>query len=146
MDDYIAKPISLDALDRMLNRWLPAALPDEVGALDQSRLTELRELFPGEEMSGMLRNLTAELDAELQDIDAAVSGADQAALASAAHRLKNSAQMIGAHRLADAAAQLVARARVDQAAADSSDGMVVAALREEWTAARSALDAEVTGV
>ncbi len=116
MDDYIAKPISLDVLDRMLNRWLPAALPDEIGALDQSRLTELRELFPGEEMSGMLRNLTAELDAELRDIDAAVSGADQAALASAAHRLKNSAQMIGAHRLADAAAQLVARSRVDQAA------------------------------
>jgi signal transduction histidine kinase/DNA-binding response OmpR family regulator len=146
MDDYIAKPISLDMLDEMLDRWLPPAAPAESDVLDQTRLSELRELFPGEEMSGMLRNLAAELSDELQDIDAALSGADPSALASAAHRLKNSAQMIGAHRLADAAAQLVARARADQAAADSIDGTEVAALREEWTATWSAIEAEVAGV
>ncbi len=146
MDDYIAKPISLDMLDEMLDRWLPAAAPIESDVLDQTRLSELRELFPGDEMSGMLRNLAAELSDELNDIDAALSGADPGALASAAHRLKNSAQMIGAHRLADAAAQLVARARADQAAADSIDGTAVAVLREEWTATCSAIEAEVAGV
>jgi two-component system sensor histidine kinase/response regulator len=142
MDDYIAKPISLDTLDEMLNRWLPAAPRDQAEVLDRVRLSELRELFPGEEMSGMLHNLVAELDSELQDIDVAVGNADNSALASAAHRLKNSAQMVGAHQLADAAAHLTARARTGQAGAGSIDGPAVAALRVQWSVTRSAIEAE----
>jgi CheY-like chemotaxis protein len=156
MDDYMAKPISLDALDEMLVRWLspgggdgvkpsPAGL-GELDILDRVRLAELRELFPGDEMPDMLRALTAEVTTELERVDAALADADQAALASAAHRIKNSAHMIGARRLADAAAQLAPGAHADGPVAGSIDETAVAAMREQWSAVRSAIEVEAAHV
>jgi CheY-like chemotaxis protein len=140
MDDYMAKPISLDALDEVLARWLsPAGSHGDSGVLEQARLSELRTLFPGEEMSTMLRDLVVDVDTELERVDAGASDSDQGAVASAAHRIKNSARMIGAHRLADAAASL-----------GSADGVIdataVEALRREWRNTRTAIEAEVTEV
>ncbi|HEY3726291.1 MAG TPA: response regulator [Solirubrobacteraceae bacterium] len=155
MDDYMAKPISLDVLDEMLARWLSPARGDDGDVLDQGRLSELRALFPGQEMRGMLRDLVTEVDAELERIDAAVGDSDQAELAAAAHRIKNSARMVGAHRLADAAGQLSPPAVAAgggegaEGPADSIDAIdqgAVAAVREQWAATRSAIDAEVAEV
>jgi two-component system sensor histidine kinase/response regulator len=166
MDDYMAKPISLDALDEMLARWLGPDAPGQLAdtapggssadealagsrpaaaeVLDHARMSELRALFPGHEMSDMLRDLTAEVSAEIDNLDAALHDADAEGLASAAHRIKNSAHMIGAVRLADAAAELGQRVRAGDSASGSSDG--VAAVREQWTATRAAIDAEVAQV
>jgi CheY-like chemotaxis protein len=144
MDDYMAKPISLDVLDEMLTRWLSPVDRDDGDVLDQARLSELRTLFAGEEMRGVLQNLTAEVNAELERIDAAVGDADQAELAAAGHRIKNSAHMVGARRLADAAARLSPGAA--GGAADPIDEAAVAEVREQWAAARAAIDAEVAQV
>jgi two-component system, sensor histidine kinase and response regulator len=166
MDDYMAKPISLDAVDEMLARWLapdahgqvdgtssggppaeealPASGPAGPDVLDRARMAELRTLFPGHEMSDMLRDLTAEVSAEIDQLDRALDDGDADGLASAAHRIKNSAHMIGAERLADAAAELVRRVRSGDSATGSSDR--VALVREQWTATRAAIEAEVAQV
>jgi two-component system, sensor histidine kinase and response regulator len=146
MDDYMAKPISLEVLDQMLARWLLPAASQQPDVLDQARLSELRELFPGDEMSGMLRNLAAEMTAELERIDTAVTDSDHVAVASAAHRMKNSAQMIGAHRLAEAAAQLMSEADAEEPASDYIDEAAVAAVREQWTVTRTAIEGEAARV
>jgi CheY-like chemotaxis protein len=157
MDDYIAKPISLETIDGMLDRWLSGGDGDgHTGAeapqraqeaadgavLDAARLSELRDLFPGAEMTAMLRQLTGELTGELDRIDAALDDGDAAAVAVAAHRLKNSAQMIGGRRLADAAARVTSAAREAQAARGSVDRALVETLWGEWAATRSAIEAE----
>jgi CheY-like chemotaxis protein len=158
MDDYIAKPISLEVIDNMLLRW-PAtgsgargavtdgaqqALggPSEDDVLDPTRLSELRELFDGPEMSAMLRQLGAELAAELERIDAALARDDVVAVSAAAHRLKNSAQMLGARRVADAATRVSGAAEGDPAA-NGSITAAVEALRTQWAGTRLALDSEL---
>ena len=146
MDDYMAKPISSDVLDEMLARWLSPATPAHPDVLDQARLSELRSLFPGEEMSDMLRGLTAEVSAELERIDAAFTNSNQVVLASAAHRIKNSARLIGAQRLADAAAQFEPTARAEKALTRSIDEAAIASLREQWTATQVAIAAELAHI
>jgi signal transduction histidine kinase/DNA-binding response OmpR family regulator/HPt (histidine-containing phosphotransfer) domain-containing protein len=142
MDDYIAKPISREALDEVLGRWLP--LGDEDGqVLDQARLVELRSVFPGGEMSDVLRSLAAALQTELDCVGTAVADGDGATLAAAAHRIKNSALMIGATGLSDAAAQLESRTDEDHAGAQSGDEAAVEALRGHWITTRAAIDLEL---
>ena len=85
----------------------------------------------------MLRDLMRDVTAELEHIEAAVTESDRAAVAAAAHRIKNSAHMIGAHRLADAAAQL------SSGGGGAVDEPTVAALRDQWSATRSDIEAEV---
>jgi two-component system, sensor histidine kinase and response regulator len=146
MDDYMAKPISRDVLDEMLARWLPPAADENAVVLDPARLSELRSLFPGEEMSGMLRGLTADVSAEFERVTDAVTDSDQELLTSAAHRIKNSAHLIGAQRLADAAAQLEPGARAEKASTGSIDETAIASLREQWTATRAAIETELAQV
>ncbi|HUA48872.1 MAG TPA: response regulator [Solirubrobacteraceae bacterium] len=143
MSDYMAKPISTEVLDEMLARWLPSAVSEEGSVLDEGRLSELRSLFPGEEMSGVLRDLKADVTAELERVGTAVTDSDPVVLASAAHRIKNSADMIGAHGLADAATLIESRARVEESSADSIDETAVAALRVQWTVVEAAIEAEL---
>jgi len=92
MDDYMAKPISAGVLDRVLTRWL--AVSSRGGAeLSRDRVEELRSLFPGSEFGRMLRDVAAEIEADLEQIAAAVDGDDLATVAAAAHRLKGSARV-----------------------------------------------------
>jgi two-component system, sensor histidine kinase and response regulator len=142
MDDYMAKPISSDALDQMLDRWLPGAYED-AAILDQSTLSELRSLFPGEEMSGMLRNIEEEVTADLERLDAALAQSDRVLLAAAAHRIKNSAQLIGAKALADAAAHLAVGADREEDPTGATDETAVEMIRVRWAATRTAIAAEL---
>jgi signal transduction histidine kinase/DNA-binding response OmpR family regulator/HPt (histidine-containing phosphotransfer) domain-containing protein len=143
MDDYVAKPISRDLLDEVLDRWLPATQPG-TQVLDQTRLLELRSAFPGEEMDGMLQGLTASIATELDQIDKAATQGDRATLAAAAHRLKNSAGMIGATRLADAAAQLDGQTATNPPSPPPYDETAIQELFTHWSETRAALDVELT--
>jgi two-component system, sensor histidine kinase and response regulator len=143
MDDYVAKPISRELLDEVLDRWLPARQPG-TQVLDQARLLELRSAFPSDDIDGMLQGVTASIATELDQIDKAATQGDRATLAAAAHRLKNSAGMIGATRLADAAAQLDGQAATNPSSATPYDETAVQALFAHWNETRAALEGELT--
>jgi signal transduction histidine kinase/CheY-like chemotaxis protein/HPt (histidine-containing phosphotransfer) domain-containing protein len=143
MDDYLPKPISQDLLDEKLAQWLPQTNQEE-RVLDRARLATLRSLFPDEEMSGMLRDVAAAIASELNEIDQAVAQDDRTTLAEAAHRLKNTAGMIGATQLANAAAELEFAAKTDDARARPTDRNTVQVLLDHWNATRNAIDVELT--
>jgi CheY-like chemotaxis protein len=154
MDDYLAKPVSRVELDEKLAGWLPNAAgehhpplaatadPAEDAVLDEARLDELRSLFPGDEMSEMLANLTAEVTEELDRLNAAVSERDRAVHA-AAHRIKNSARMIGAAGLAEAASQLEPHFQPAGTGSPATGDEALQQLRERWEATRAEIEAEL---
>jgi CheY-like chemotaxis protein len=142
MDDYIAKPISFDVLDEKLERWLPSTRLD-APVLDQTRLAELRFAFPGEELTGMLEDLAAAIATDVEEIDKAATQGDRVTVAAAAHRLKNSAGMIGATGLADAAAQLDGQGGSNPAEVKPSDQTAIQALLEYWNLTRAAITDEL---
>jgi signal transduction histidine kinase/DNA-binding response OmpR family regulator len=145
MDDYVAKPISHELLDEMLTRWLPAR-QNGARVLDKARLNELRSVFPRDEMSDMLEDLAGEIASELDDIRQAISGRDYAAVAAAAHRLKNSAGMIGATELTEAAARLQSLADTDHPGTQPFDETVIQELVERWDLTRAAIELELAGI
>ena len=148
MNDYLAKPINPDVLDRTLARWLPAsppqpATPREGPVIDHARLDALRSVFSADELHAMLQELASTISHELDDVDQAAAQGDRAAVNAAAHRLKNSAGMIGATGLAQAAARLEVRAAADQPDDRSSVQLDIRELRDHWAAAQIPLDLEL---
>jgi signal transduction histidine kinase/DNA-binding response OmpR family regulator/HPt (histidine-containing phosphotransfer) domain-containing protein len=143
MDDYVAKPITLDVLDETLDRWLPST-PADAPVLEPARLAELRTIFPGEELTTMLQDLAAAIASDVDQIDAAAAEGDRATLAAAAHRLKNSAGMIGATALAQAAARLDGHGKNGHADVEPGESFPVQALFEQWKVTRAALEDELS--
>jgi CheY-like chemotaxis protein len=143
MDDYMPKPIRSSVLDEVLARW-PLSTHDDVQGLDDARLTELRAVFPDGEMSGVLRTVNAEISAELDELGTASAQGDHAALARAAHRLKNSAVLVGATGLADAATTLEAHAGENHDGAQSGVAAALEELIEQSNATRAAIEATIS--
>jgi CheY-like chemotaxis protein/HPt (histidine-containing phosphotransfer) domain-containing protein len=152
MDDYLAKPITRLEIDEMLRRWLPSAgVEAEVAStgpgastpapadsvLEDSRIRELRTLFPGDELKQVLRELEEDVAAQMQRIDSALRAGDGDEVADAAHRVLNSARMVGAANLVQAAAALE-----DTAYDREQAPREAAALREHWHAVADALASE----
>lgn len=114
MDAYVSKPVAIERLSAVLERWLPlgngAAAAPHAGAgpaVDRSVLTA----WLGDDEAGvdaLLRKLRDSALESEQAIDTAWRKGDLAALAAAAHRLKGAAQAVGANRLGAAAAALEA--------------------------------------
>jgi HPt (histidine-containing phosphotransfer) domain-containing protein len=100
--------------------------------LDRERLDELRSLFPGAETDAVLHELTRDVVAQLECIAAAVSRQDRAAAAAAAHRIGNSARMLGAGELATDAARLEDLARSEHANGVPTLESSFQALRRCW--------------
>ena len=116
MDAYLAKPVSVDRLRAILERWLPIA---------------------GSGHSGMhsKRGTSRAID---RDVLAAwlgddVASGDLAELAAAAHRLKGAAQAVGAHGVGQIAAELERAGRAgDRAGCRHSLGPLTGELRRVW--------------
>jgi CheY-like chemotaxis protein/HPt (histidine-containing phosphotransfer) domain-containing protein len=143
MDDYMAKPITRGILDDILTRWL-APTPEDTELFDKDRLTELRSLFPPDEMSTMFKDVAAAIATELDEIGTAITHDDRAGLAAAAHRLNNNAAIIGATGLAHTAAELKCRADTDRPGTASWDGTAAQALVDQWNTTRAAIEAQLT--
>jgi CheY-like chemotaxis protein/HPt (histidine-containing phosphotransfer) domain-containing protein len=109
MDDYMAKPITAQMLERVLDRWLPtnASAPE----LAPDRIAELRGLFSGDELRRMLEDLRLELSAAGRRAAEAAESGDLATVVSAAHNVKGSARLVGAEALGHAAEALERLAR-----------------------------------
>jgi hypothetical protein len=114
MDDYLAKPVTLEQLELMLQRWLSRAESSCVSAppagtaagvarspFDARVLAELRALYGSDEEVGeLLADYLTQARAAQDAQDAALAARDLAAVAFEAHRMKSSSRFLGARRAA----------------------------------------------
>lgn len=115
MDAYLAKPVAIERLAAILQRWLPIAnirgryiearQDSAAVAIDRSVLAG----WFGDDAPGiqalLLKFRESAAEAE-RIIDGAFRSGDLPALAAAAHRLKGAAQAVGAHSVGQVAAAL----------------------------------------
>jgi HPt (histidine-containing phosphotransfer) domain-containing protein len=114
MDDYLAKPLRPEELDRILAGWLGSVVPDDrapaashpvEGLIDEARMATFRADYA--DIAGRLADLFAEGTPELlQALRDALDRGDEEALRRAAHKLKGSCQNIGATFMATLAASV----------------------------------------
>jgi hypothetical protein len=105
MDDYISKPVNIDQLGLVLDRWLPEPADSP---LDQAVLDSLRKLAGTDQhviadLVSLYAGDSANLILEIQN---AVDARNAAALSAAAHALKSSSGSIGAKKVGTIAASL----------------------------------------
>ncbi|HLL17687.1 MAG TPA: response regulator [Rubrivivax sp.] len=107
MDEYLTKPLLLDALDAALQRHLsgeaPAPAPASEPSLPSLDLRVLQRMLGND--AGLLREFLSEY-LECAELDAAAmrqaaDAGDAAAVAATAHRLKSSSRSFGALALGD---------------------------------------------
>lgn len=121
MDDYLAKPVELIKLKKMLQKWVPSAsqptVPAELNASSTSTSYEINDLdrsvissiFIDDEndYQAALKLFVSDCFPQLQQlIESSNSELDIKAVADICHRIKSSARMIGAQQLANACQQL----------------------------------------
>jgi CheY-like chemotaxis protein len=118
MDDYVAKPIQLEQLREIVERWMPQDVGDQeagvtavndAAALDPQMLARLRALHGGEDVDvvGELGDVFLSVMPGLLDaIRTAIATADASTLCQAAHSAKGSSASIGAVVLANVCAEL----------------------------------------
>lgn len=127
-DDYVQKPILLQHLHDLLNRyisrsdqvsvigepkaqrlppneqgWQDSAFPEDV-VIDDASWMSLRQMIDAQSpggLLGMLEDYFEDAEDLIQTMQAAVRASDPIPLAKAAHRLKSSSAIFGAFKLAD---------------------------------------------
>lgn len=128
MDDYLAKPVEMDKLKRMLSRWLPKAKNDDLHstgktskaslakkpevdetvsapAIDSSVLTSIF----GDDVETIRKTLRNFVDAAsdiVKEIEDAYTNRSAEGIEAAAHKLKSPAGTVGAIELADVCVEL----------------------------------------
>ena len=154
MDDYLSKPVSIERLRAVLERWVPAsavAVSSESKAerdgsetskdtLDASVLSQLRALeadVPGL-VNDVVTTFLRETPVRIDRLCAALAAADSQEAERAAHGLKGSAGAVGATRLSRIAGEIEERSRLADLAACRSS---IAALESEFEQVRSELTA-----
>jgi CheY-like chemotaxis protein/HPt (histidine-containing phosphotransfer) domain-containing protein len=110
MDDFLPKPTQLQALRRMLARWLPApaATPDATGAEDELEATQ--QIF-GADFPELAQLFLADTPQRIAALHAATATRDTLSFAKVAHALCGSSASIGATSLAAVCRELEIRAR-----------------------------------
>ena len=135
MDDYLAKPVRLEAMGEMLDRWLnrtPAALGEPVAAsmpipvqadaattplLNMEAMSAIRALDPdGDDFLAPLVDMFLEqASGQVAAIQAAIRERDSGRLASVAHTLKGASRNVGAALVGDIAESLEHRGKAGSA-------------------------------
>ncbi len=131
MDDYLSKPVRLEVLRRMVEKWTQPG--DEL----QERAHQPIDVGFLAEMTGGDEDFTVELLQEylnsapplIEQIETAMQNADADTLARSAHTLKGSSRSVGAQALAEIAYNLE-RAGKEQNMAVAPEHL--RALRQEW--------------
>jgi two-component system sensor histidine kinase/response regulator len=123
MDDYLAKPVTPEAVGAVLRRWLkaiPAAQAEAQGRqgegegerLDPAVIASLVALDDdGTLLDELVATFFSLVPARLREIREAVASADVQALARAAHTLGGSCANLGCRRMSDLCARLEVRGR-----------------------------------
>ena len=157
MDDYVAKPVKAEELDRVLRRWTSRAegttapegateggtAPDAAPALDPEMIETLRSLQEEGEpdiLAELAEMFFDDAALRLEELRDAIGGADAGRVRGAAHALKGSSGNMGATRVHEVCAEL-------EGAGESGDlaaaPRLLERLGEELALARPALEAEV---
>ncbi len=115
MDDALPKPIELDALRHMLERWLPLAAPAPAilrgstnfgssrvsgATLDVDHLARIVGNVDAKQVRELLDLFTATVRSDLPACQRALAERNGRALALTMHKLKSSSRMVGALRFA----------------------------------------------
>ena len=154
MDDYLAKPVTRNDLERCIERWrgvnmaVPATLPpiEQISArspmvINASVLDELREVL-GSEVDKIVAVYLEDAPRLIAQLERAAVGNDPIALRVAAHTLKSSSANVGATTLADAARDLETGARDGTL---TQPATAVARIVGEFAQVRAALQAQLAG-
>ena len=141
MDDYLAKPVTGDALGEAIERWRPV---EEKSDLDLGVLDKLTKETSGGRDSELMKNLAGlfreDANRGLKQVADALRERDAPAVARAAHALKGSSGQLGATRTEAISAEL-------QAVAETGDiGSAKALLRRLETAVDAAQSALSTAL
>jgi len=108
MDDYITKPVNLDKLRDMLQRWL-RPLSGAPSGIDEKIVQDLLELGGSGETSvlqTLLDMYKADTPRKIDRLKSAVAGQDSETVRQLAHDLKSSSISIGIRQLADLFGQI----------------------------------------
>ncbi len=153
MDDYITKPVSVDAIATVLDRWTapkpapdaerPASLPEaDDPILDPERFAILRDLDAGDgDLIGMLvHEFVNDGTQLLTAIREAIAEGDPQAVERSGHTLKGASANLGAVRLARVCGKIEALGR---AAALGTAPRLVDEAATEFDEVRTALTAEI---
>src|SRR5207248_10303902 len=130
---YLAKPFSLDQLERVLRRWLPAVPAMEPGEphIDPKVIESMLVLGGGgrELLCKMIDLFLQDAPQRIAAIREAMAGGDARAVRKAAHAFKSSSANLGAAALAEMCKRLERECR-DGAAGESQAH--VAAIEDEY--------------
>jgi DNA-binding response OmpR family regulator len=162
MDDYITKPVRLEAVAGVLQRWTtppahedaasgPAEVSSEEGAvdplepLDPAQLELLRSLDDGEGvvLSEIIHEYLAQTAEGRGELVRTVEVGDSRALERTAHSLRGASANIGATALADVCAEMELQGRLEQLDATAQ---LVERFDSEYGRVRDALDHVLAGV
>jgi signal transduction histidine kinase/DNA-binding response OmpR family regulator/HPt (histidine-containing phosphotransfer) domain-containing protein len=127
MDDYLAKPVRMDALSKSLSHWLPGRIISAPSAsvsgssissivgpssptLDRRALEELQAYVEGG-IKDLIDTYLERTPHRLGEIEDSIAGEDAQSLFVAAHTLKSSSALLGCLALSDLAARLEAFGR-----------------------------------
>ncbi|MGH2787765.1 MAG: response regulator [Actinomycetota bacterium] len=148
MNDYMAKPVKLEELAAVLDRWVesedtnddsPAGRgQDFPSSLNMAKLSSLMELEnePGE----LVREFLGDADDKIRVLQDSIARRDLAGAGDAAHTLKSAAGTLGAETLAmmcDSAQRIAATGSIEELAP------LVNAMKEEYETAIATLRAEL---
>ena len=145
MDEYLAKPVRLEELRRVLarpERSAPGArdrdrvAPEELPAVDPRRLETLTELGGGSFVERILAAFSGQSERYLADLESAAEAEDEDRLLAAAHALKGSALNLGFARVGALAASLEVAVRKGSW---SAAGGLVGRIKEELPQAEAAM-------
>jgi len=161
MNDYLAKPMTLERLADVLGRWVPGRIAAPTGGatapardlgeaaaepvLDASVLAQLAD----EELGGdpafvveLIDLFMEQVTPMLAELGAAARTGDRRVIARISHTLQSSAGNLGARRLQQLCADAETAARRDDAGRDEALASIVDALSAELERVVSALETE----
>ncbi len=143
MDDYLAKPFTLEQLHEKLERWIREDL--QATALDQMILENIRALQKEGEPSLIEKIIAIYLQTTpklLQELRQAIDTSDADAMRKVAHSLKSSSANVGAVKLSELCKEVET---LGKAGLIKGAGMVVANIEREYQQVEKSLMLEMQG-